>query len=297
MMHLPQSKDWFFSGLKVAQRGWSVACWAMLGLAFLLLYAHTLRGLLGDWRTDPDYSHGLIVPFVALYLLYLRRAALASIPAAPRIAIGTVVIGFSQLMFLAGYLGAEFFLQRSSIVLLFAGCALLFFGWNHLKIAALSLFLLQLCIPLPTVLLYQITGPLQSLVSSNSEMILRAAGIPVFRSGNILQLSTMTLNIAEACSGIRSLVSLITLAVIMASFSRLSRGVRVFFVLSAAGVAIVANTFRVSCTGLLGYYVRPELAMGYWHLAGGWIVFVSAFLLLALEMHLLQRLNRARSAA
>jgi len=111
----------------------SVACWGMLGASFLLLYASTLRGLLEDWRTDPDYSHGMIVPFVAAYIVFRRREIVKSLPLEPKTLLGWGVIVASQLVFLAGYFGAEFFLQRSSIVAFLAGMILLLAGWNHLR--------------------------------------------------------------------------------------------------------------------------------------------------------------------
>jgi exosortase len=120
-------------------------------------------------------------------------------------------------------------------------------------------------------------------------MVLRTCGIPVYRSGNILQLAMQTLNVSAACSGIRSLVSLITLAVILISFVQVYWLVRIAFVVSAGGVAIVANSLRVSGTGILGHYFGPHVTIGFWHLFEGWFVFVVAFMLLGLEWKLIKR--------
>jgi exosortase len=273
----------------------SVACWGMLGASFLLLYASTLRGLLEDWRTDPDYSHGMIVPFVAAYIVFRRREIVKSLPLEPKTLLGWGVIVASQLVFLAGYFGAEFFLQRSSIVAFLAGMILLLAGWNHLRHLALPLFLLELCIPLPAVLMNQVTLPLQLIASSGSEAVLRSCGIAVYRTGNILQMASQTLNVGEACSGIRSLVSLITLAIIMVSFARVHWMARMVFVASAAVVAVVANGLRVSGAGLLGYYFGQRFTTGYWHLLEGWLVFVAAFTMLSLELKLIERLHPAKA--
>jgi len=272
----------------------SVACWSALAALFLLLYFTTLRGLLEDWWNDPDYSHGMIVPFVAAYIVFRRRETLRRLPRDPRLFPATAVILTSQFVFLAGYFGAEFFLQRSSIVIFLAGMILLLLGWDHLRQLLLPLLLVELCIPLPAVLMNQITLPLQLIASRGSEIVLRSCGVSVYRTGNLLQMARQTLNVAEACSGIRSLVSLITLAVIMVSFTRMHWLARVAFVASAAGVAIVANGVRVSAAGLLGYYIGPRYTVGFWHLLEGWSVFVVAFLMLAGELKLMERIARGR---
>ncbi len=275
----------------------SIASWSVLAALFLSLYASTLRGLIDDWWTDPDYSHGLIVPFVAAYIVFCRRETLRQLRFEPRTLPGLSVIFASQLVFLAGYFGAEFFLQRSSIIFFFGGMILLLSGWEYLRHLVLPLFLLELCIPLPAVLMNQITLPLQLIASIGSETVLRACGIPVYRSGNILQMAQQTLNVGEACSGIRSLVSLITLAVILVSFARVHWLARIVFVASAAGVAIIANGLRVSGTGLLGYYFGQRFTVGYWHLLEGWLVFVAAFMMLSLELKVIERLGRGGAKA
>jgi exosortase len=212
------------------------------------------------------------------------------LPRYPRLFPAIALILASQVVFLAGYFGAEFFLQRSSIVVFLSGMIVLLLGWNYLRHLLLPLLLLELCIPLPAVLMNQITLPLQLLASEGAEVVLRTCGVSVYRTGNLLQMARQTLNVAEACSGIRSLVSLITLAVIMVSFTRVHWLARVVFVFSAAGVAIIANGMRVSAAGLLGYYVGMRYTVGLWHLVEGWSVFVIAFLLLSGELKLMERI-------
>jgi exosortase len=275
----------------------SVACWSVLASLFLLLYASTLRGLFEDWWTDPDYSHGMIVPFIAVYIVFRSRETLRKLPLEPTALAAWAMILASQFVFLCGYFGAEFFLQRSSMVIFLVGMILLFLGWNYLRHLMLPLVLLELCIPLPAVVMNQITLPLQLIASSGSEVVLRSCGVAVYRTGNLLQMSQQTLNVGEACSGIRSLVSLVTMAVIMVSFVRIHWMARIVFVASAAGVAIIANGLRVSGAGLLGYYVGQRFTVGYWHLLEGWVVFVVAFAMLALELKLMERLGWGRTNA
>jgi exosortase len=273
----------------------SIATWSVLFLVFFLLYTSTLRGLIEDWWSDPDYSHGMIVPFVVAYIVFSRWQKLKELLVKPRTLSALGIILASQIIYLVGYFGAEFFLQRSSIVVFLAGVILLLVGWDCLRHLALPLLLLELCIPLPSVLINQITQPLQLIASSASEWVLRGCGLSVYRSGNILQMAHQTLNIGEACSGIRSLVSLVTLAVIMVNFSRVRGLVSVAFVASAAGVAIIANGLRISGAGLLGFYFGSRFTLGYWHSVEGWLVFVVAFMLLSIELKILVYLSGAKA--
>jgi exosortase len=266
-----------------------VISWCALAVITLLLYWPTVRGLLGDWWNDPNYSHGPLIPLVIAYFVYRQWGELRREPLAPRMGIGLSVVVASQLMFLAGYLGAEFFLQRSSIVVLAAGLVLCVAGAHHLRRLLLPLLLFALSIPLPTLLLNFITMPLQLLASAGAELILRSCGLAVYRAGNILRLQTQTLNVSEACSGIRSLTSLVTLAVILVSFVRLRWPVRVAVVASAAGVAIVANALRVTGTGLIGHYFGLRAATGSWHWFEGWFVFIVSYLMLTAELKIVRR--------
>ncbi len=267
------------------------ACWLLLAAVFAWLYGHTLHGLLDDWWNDPDYSHGLVVPFVALYVLYRRSVELRRLPQVPAPVTAAIFLMASQLSYILGYFGAEFFLQRTSIVLFLCGAVLLLLGTQMLRAVAFPMLLLQLSIPLPAIIMMRITMPLQLTASAAAEMVLHLCRVPVYRSGNLLQMAQQTLNVAEACSGIRSLVSLITLAVILAGFSKLRWPLRLLLVVSAAPVAIVANAMRVSGAGLLSYYGSPALTRGLWHLMEGWMVFVVAFLLLSSELYFLNRLQ------
>lgn len=280
------------------ERRWVLsAAWLLLAVLFFWLYGHILRALLDDWLHDPDYSHGIAVPFVAIYALYYRWRSLLCVSRLPARWPGVAVLLLSQVMYLFGYLGAEFFLQRTSIVLLICGTVLVLLGPRMLRALAFPLVLLQLSIPLPSLIMTRITLPLQLLSSAVAEHVLRACGVSVYRSGNLLQMAQQTLNVGEACSGIRSLVSMVTLAVILAGFSSLRWPARVVLVVSSAPVAIVANAFRVSGAGLLSYYGSPALTMGLWHQLEGWLVFVLAFAILSLELSLLNRIQSQKESA
>lgn len=265
--------------------------WALVIAAFVLVYTGTITGLVSDWMTNEDYSHGLLIPFAIAYLLYDKREELRALPLRPS-GWGLAIIVFSQIVYLVGFLGAEFFLQRSSMVLFAAGAVVFAAGWRHLLHTAFAFVLFLMAIPLPSVIFNVVALPLQLLASSWAESFLSLCRVPVYREGNVLQLSTQMLNVAEACSGIRSLVSLFSLGMMLAYFLPLRWWARVLFVATTVPIALVTNAFRVAGTGVLAVWWGPEAAEGFFHTFSGWIVFVIAFVILLGELLLLQRFVR-----
>jgi exosortase len=263
--------------------------WWWLFLAFALVYGQILASLVGEWWTNDDYSHGFLIPFALAYLLYERRDEIFTIPRVPS-AFGYVVILGSQLILIVGFLGAEYFLQRVSMVVFFAGIILFFWGWKMLVETAFGLVLILLAIPLPAIIFNAIALPLQLFASSWAESFLRVCQIPVYRDGNVLQLSQQLLNVTEACSGIRSLMSLVTLATMLAYFLPMRWWARLAFIFTAVPIALAANAFRVAGTGLLARWFGDRAAQGFFHSFSGWLVFIFAFVILLAELFLLQRL-------
>lgn len=262
--------------------------WLLLIAGIVWIYGKVLVELAGEWWQNPDYSHGLLVPFAIAYLLWEKRKTLSALPLRPSW-IGLAVIVASQGINLVGFLGAEYFLQRSSFVFLLAGLILFFAGWEHLRETAFMLLLLELAVPLPVLIFNIVALPLQLIASSWAESFLRVCQIPVLREGNLLVLAQQTLNVTEACSGIRSLMSLITLGLMLAYFLPFRWMVRVAFVLTTIPIAIIANAFRVGGTGLLATYFGEKAAQGFFHTFSGWLVFVFAFVVLLGEVTLLHR--------
>lgn len=267
--------------------------WWWLIAAFALVYGQILAVLIGEWWTNDDYSHGFLIPIALGYLLYEKRDELAQVVTRPS-AFGFVAILLSQIVLIVGFLGAEFFLQRASMVLFFAGLILFFWGWRMLAQTAFGLVLILLAIPLPSIVFNAIALPLQLLASSWAESFLRICQIPVYRDGNVLQLSTQLLNVTEACSGIRSLMSLVTLATMLAYFLPMRWWARLLFIFTSVPVALLANAFRVGGTGLMGRWFGEEAAQGFFHSFSGWLVFVFAFVILLAELFLLQRFAAPR---
>ena len=254
----------------------TLAVTAALGAAIGLLYAGVLTSLARQWSSDDNYSHGFLVIPLALYFAWERRTALTAAPARPGV-LGAVLIAGSLVVWAAGILGAELFLTRVSLIGVLAGTIWFVWGFAQLRILAFPILFLLLMIPLPSIIFNQIAFPLQLVASQAGEAVISAAGIPVLREGNVLVLPARTLEVAEACSGIRSLVSLLMLAIVLGYFTERRRGARIAIVLASVPIAILANAARVAGTGLAAQWVSPAAADGFFHTFSGWLVFVVAF--------------------
>jgi exosortase len=248
----------------------------VLSAGVLALYSGVLAGLARQWATDDNYSHGFFVLPLAVFFAWERRTALRAAVPRPSLA-GLVLIAASLVLLLAGRLGAELFLTRVSLIGVLAGTVLYVWGREHLRVLAFPIAFLLLMVPLPAILFNKIALPLQLLASRVGETAIAAAGIPVVREGNVLQLPTRDLEVAEACSGIRSLVSLLMLGIVLGYFTERRTGARVIVALAAVPIAIAANAARVAGTGLASELVSPAAAEGFFHAFSGWLMFVVAF--------------------
>jgi exosortase len=255
-------------------------------VAFVLCYWNVLTKLVHDWAHDDNYSHGFLIVPLALYFVWERRARLAALVGRPNW-FGLVVVVGSLGMLVSGTLGAELFVSRLSIVFLIAGTVLFACGLDALRILAFPIAFLLLMVPPPAIIFNQIAFPLQLLASRFGEATLQAFSIPVLREGNVITLANTTLEVAEACSGIRSLISLLTLGIVYGYFTDRRPGVRTMIALSTIPIAIVANGIRVAGTGIAAHYYGLEAAEGFFHTFSGWIVFIAAFLLMYLAARLI----------
>lgn len=254
---------------------------AALAAAGAVLYGQVVPWMVQDWARDENYSHGFLVPVISAYLLWARRDELAEAAAeAKGSLLGLLMCLGSLAQLIVGRAGAEFFLQRSSLVLLLFGAVLWLWGWPMFRVTWFPLAFLFFMVPIPYLIYDSIAFPLKLLAARVATDSLFLLGVPVFREGNIIHLASQTLEVADACSGIRSLVSLLALGVVYAYFTESSRWKRAVIVLSTIPIAIVANALRVTGTGILTHYVSPKAAEGFFHTFSGWLVFVVAFVLL-----------------
>ena len=261
--------------------GWIVQGGLLAG-TFLYLYAFVLSPLIADWADDPNYSHGFLVPVLSAYFVWERRQKLLGITRQPSIWGVPLLLAGIGLLFL-GHLGAELFLMRASMIVVLTGLVLYLCGWKILQALVFPLAFLLFMVPLPAIILNTVTFPLQLLAAKLSTASLQLIGLPVFREGNIIFLPHTTLEIVEACSGIRSLVSLLALAVVFAYMTQRRSGKRWLLAVSAVPIALVANAFRIWGTGVLAFLYGTQVAEGFYHTFAGWLVFVVAFVLLLSE--------------
>jgi len=267
--------------LLVGAPGWFRASFAAIVFAAgaLFLYTPIVIKLVRQWWSDPDYSHGFVVAPLACWLVWSRRHEIMRIPPAPR-AVGLVVSTAALLLLTLGTLGAELFLTRVSLLILTAGAVIFTLGWQQLRRLAFPLTLLLLAIPVPAIVVSRITLSLQLLASTAAEFVLRTSGVAVLREGNVLVLANATLQVAEACSGIRSLVALLTLGLLVARARHDRWTGRIVIVASAVPIAILVNAWRVAASAFGAHWFGSGAIQGPAHDVLGWLMFLIAFSLL-----------------
>ncbi len=255
--------------------------WVTIGWVAALLaacYFPILVRLVSQWNNDPDMGHGFFVPLCAAYIAWQKRDQLAHMTAKPNWW-GLAIMLWAAFQLYIGTLGAEIFISRTSLVISIIGAVLLLGGTQYLRTFAFPLFLLFFMVPIPAIIYNQITFPLQLLASRVAEDSISLLQIPVIREGNVLVLANQSLNVVEACSGIRSLLTLTFLSLVYGYFFESRTWVRVILFLSTIPIAIVANAGRVTITGVIAQY-KPEYAEGMAHEAEGWVIFMVALVIL-----------------
>ena len=261
---------------------WVALAWFTVLL--ILAYFPVVQHLVQQWSTDEDVGHGFFVIPVAAFIVWQRRVQILALDYQPAWW-GLGVMAWAAFQGYIGTLGAELFLQRTSLLIALVGLLLVTGGTKLVRELAFPLLLLPFMIPIPNVVYNQITFPLQLFASQVAEFNLGMVGIPVLRDGNILELASQKLSVVEACSGIRSLLSLSFLSLVYAYFFDSRVWMRWVLLAATIPVAIIANAGRVTITGILSE-VNPELARGFFHSLEGWIIFLIALVLLG-GLHLL----------
>ena len=246
---------------------------ALIGVLMAAIYFRVLVKLVTDWWQIPDFSHGFLVPIFAGYLVWSKRKTLLETRIAPSWG-GVAFIVFGVVVLVLGVYGAELFLSRVSLIIMLAGLVVCFGGWELLKELRFVLLVLLLAIPIPSIIFNEITLPLQLLASKLASSLLPLFGVPVLREGNVIELPSMKLEVAEACSGIRSLMSLFALSVFYGYFLENSFLRRALLALSSIPIAIAANAVRIFGTGLCVQYWDPDKAQGFFHEFSGWVIFL-----------------------
>ena len=265
---------WGWAGVAVVLTAW---------VFFPVLVFHPapdIWALAEIWDDDPNYSYGYLIAPLAAYFIWERRDELRGIPLEGS-HWGLAFVALAMAMFLTGLMGGVYYLVRASCIALLYGGILFVGGWRWTRALLFPVLFLSLMIPLPKFIFLQIALPLQVFAAEAAEWALYWIGVPIYRTGNVIHLAHTQLEVAEACSGLRSLFALLTTGVVFAYFFGKTRLQRVVVVAASVPIAILVNATRVAGTGWLAHHYGLEVATGYYHSLEGFAMFGIAFTLLA----------------
>lgn len=266
-----------------------LAAWLAVAGLMAWLYAPVIASMMGNWWDDPNYSHGFLVPLVSGYLVWRQRDALMRLAAGPN-PLGLVLVALGLAMLLVGQQAHEFYLRRASLIPVLWGLTLTAWGWPVARRTIFAAAYLLLMVPLPYLIYDAVAFPLRLVAARLAGAVVRLFGVPVLVDGNTLHLPHVVLDVVDACSGIRSLISLLAAGVILAYLMLPNRWLKLAVVALVVPVAVATNALRVATAGLLAEYFGPQTLAGAMHDAVGWVVFMVAFLVLAGVTTLLKRL-------
>ena len=279
------------AGRKSESFSWTTIAW--VSLLLFVCYAPILTALVSQWNNDADMGHGFFVPVIAGFIAWQKRDQIADKAAKPNWW-GLAIMVWAGFQLYIATLGAELFLTRTSFIFSIIGAVLLLGGTQYLRIFSFPLFLLFFMVPIPAIIYNQLTFPLQIFASRVAETTIDLLQIPVIREGNVLILPQQTLDVVEACSGIRSLLTLTFLSLVYGYFFEKRSWVRMVLFLSTIPIAIAANAGRVAFTGVISQF-KPELAEGWFHEAQGWVIFmIGLTILVAFHQLIIRTVNVIR---
>jgi exosortase len=273
---------------------WKWVKWGLILAAFIWVYFSVFTDLIVDWINLPDFSHGFLVPLISAYILYTKKEDLASLRPEPHW-IGLVILIFASILSILGRIAVEEFTVRVSIIVAISGIVIYLLGMRNFKKITFPILFLLFMIPIPSILMDQITFPMQLIASRISAETLQMMGIPVLREGNVLQLVTTKMEVAEACSGIRSMISLLALAVIFVYFRKYGDIRKYLLIGLVFPIAILANATRVGVTGIIAHEYGESVAQGFFHGFSGWLLFIATFGCLIIFDFVLSKICRLKS--
>jgi exosortase len=263
----------FVDSLRVDPRGGAKTLMpaALTTVAFVVLFAQPFALLVRDWWELPEAGHGLLLAPVAVWLAF--KSGLRA-DAKGNMLLGVLMLVIAILIRYMSSLAAELFTMRASMILALGGLTVYHYGFKQLLHWWLPFLLACLSIPLPGLVTQALALPLQFKASQMGAALLSMREIPVRLSGNVIRIPGNELFVTEACSGLRSLTALLSLAVLLGGLVLQKPITRIVLVALAIPIAVVINGVRVFLTGFLVYFVDPALGKGFMHITEGWLLFL-----------------------
>jgi exosortase len=259
--------------------------------SFIILYSHTVLEMIKNWNRDDNFSHGFLIPVISAFMIWKKRHLLAQQKMDPS-AWGVVFILCAMCMHIVGAISGEVFTIRTSLIVCIIGTVIFLFGFRTFLLICIPVLYLFFMIPIPKIIWNQISFPLQILAAKLASSVIQLLGIAILREGNVLHLSNTTLEVVDACSGLRSLTSLLALSAAFAYLTSLRMISRMSLFLSAIPIAVVVNIMRLTTTAVLAMYIGPEAANGFLHDISGILVFIIACSLLYGLQNVLSRIEK-----
>ena len=251
----------------------NIAWLILLAGSFVLLYYPVFLKLIHDWEVDPNYSHGYFIPLIVIFMIWTQREELKELNTTPN-NLGLIILLIGLFQLTVARIGSEYFLQGSSIILVLLGIVLFLYGWELTKKLFIPILYLIFMVPLPSIIWNKISFPLALFASTISANVIDLMGMTILREGNVLTLPNITLQVVDACSGLRSLITLLALSALIAYFSDHKNIKRIIIFLSAVPIAILCNLLRLTLTAILARKFGASVAHGFIHDFSGIFVFI-----------------------
>jgi exosortase len=263
----------------------------VIGVLLVILYAPLFPGLWADWDRDPNYGHGLFVPFLACYLIWRQRKEIESTEKSPY-GPGLIIVLLGVLQYLVGVVGNELFTMRSSMVVVILGVLLTLWGKKGTKVLLFPVLYLLLMIPIPYIIYYAIAFPMKLFATKWAAYVVNLFRFSIYHEGNIIHLPNATLEVANACSGLRSLMALFTFGLVFSYVAQKSLLLRGILIAAIFPIAIISNIIRIIITVFLAHYKGSEAASGFLHDTSGIVVYTVATILIFAVNEILRMTKR-----